>query len=487
MNGEWEPSSDPFSGPYQAPPDEIQFSLLLTVCCFLVCLSGVGLIFWGSTSSGLLADSPTASRDLERLASRMLSFESRLPELSFFEQIMYRLGGQDDDSYEEIRLWYEELVALNPDPLDELYLGILTGEAGLKGDLIHLIGRWNNKEAPFPFFQRLLNMVYTHEGSGHSDYETTQAKLAEWVPGNWFYFHVAQRLAEQNGDRLLAQNLQGQFYGLTDPLLWKWRVLLIIEMMMVGLGLIFLFRLGFARNNRMTRRGTEGCCGHTPWTFSEGIAVLARAGALTIFLIGLVVVMPKGLMFLEDYGFVLLYVPSIVLAAGLLFRPKHQSLFRVLGCSNPIQRIRWSFPVLLSVIALGLLGDWLIMIGGDAVDLSIHWSEWFLPQLIWGSQAEVWKISLEFVLLAPFFEELIFRGLLFTTLRAKFNGPISMIGSAFLFALAHGYGFMAFLTVFWSGLLWAWIYERTGSVIPGMCAHAVNNGLVVYSLVTFFR
>jgi membrane protease YdiL (CAAX protease family) len=46
---------------------------------------------------------------------------------------------------------------------------------------------------------------------------------------------------------------------------------------------------------------------------------------------------------------------------------------------------------------------------------------------------------------------------------------------------------MAFLTVFWSGCLWAWAYERTGSVIPGTIAHAVNNGIVVYSLVAFFR
>jgi len=72
-------------------------------------------------------------------------------------------------------------------------------------------------------------------------------------------------------------------------------------------------------------------------------------------------------------------------------------------------------------------------------------------------------------------------------LRAKFGFTASMFGSAMVFALAHGYGPIAFLAVFWSGMLWAWLYERTGSVIPGMCAHAVNNGLVVYFLVAVFR
>jgi len=117
----------------------------------------------------------------------------------------------------------------------------------------------------------------------------------------------------------------------------------------------------------------------------------------------------------------------------------------------------------------------------------VNWRDWFLPQLVWGSQLDLFKTGFEVVLLAPVFEEIIFRGLLYSTLRAKFTIPISISGSALIFALAHGYGLVAFLTVFWSGLLWAWAYERTGSILPGICAHAINNGLVVYSLVAIFR
>jgi hypothetical protein len=139
------------------------------------------------------------------------------------------------------------------------------------------------------------------------------------------------------------------------------------------------------------------------------------------------------------------------------------------------------------VVALGLVGDWLIVIAGDTFQSSVHWNEWFVPQLVWGSQMDLVKTAIEFVVLAPLFEELIFRGILFTSLRKKFNFPISMVASGLVFALAHGYGLIAFLTVLWSGCLWAWAYERTGSVIPGTIAHAVNNGVVVYSLVAFFR
>jgi membrane protease YdiL (CAAX protease family) len=59
--------------------------------------------------------------------------------------------------------------------------------------------------------------------------------------------------------------------------------------------------------------------------------------------------------------------------------------------------------------------------------------------------------------------------------------------SAGIFALAHGYGLIGFLSVFWSGLIWAWIYERTGSLLPGMIAHAVNNLLVCLSVIALLR
>ncbi|MCA9480951.1 MAG: CPBP family intramembrane metalloprotease, partial [Nitrospira sp.] len=146
-----------------------------------------------------------------------------------------------------------------------------------------------------------------------------------------------------------------------------------------------------------------------------------------------------------------------------------------------------SLPVALMVVGVGLLGDWGMMIVGDSLGYTVHWTEWFVPDLVWGSWGQVLKTLTEFVLVAPFFEEIIFRGLLFPTLHAKVGGHLAIMGSALFFALAHGYGFVAFLAVLWSGLLWGWAYARTGSLLPGMIAHAINNGLVGYSLLAFFR
>ncbi len=468
--------------------EEIQFSPLLTVLCLLVCGAGMGLLFWAVTLSGDVRLASPESRDLERIASRMLGFESRLPELSSFEQVMYRLGGQDGETQEQIRSWYEERVDDQSRPLDGLYLGMIYGEAGLTDQLSQFVTNWESEKNPHALFRRLLEVGYGQSETLPADYAFLQARLAEEVPTNWFYFHLARRIAVQAGDRDFQAHLQLQAYQLTDPPLWKWRVLLVGEIVVIGIGVVLLLRLVIARlRGRAAQSQTDLDEIRVPWTFREGIAVLARGGALTILLMGLVAVLPDGLGIIEDFGIALLYLPPVVLTSMILCRSRKQSFLQAVGCSNVWQRLKSGLPLVVMLVALGLVGDWLIVLGGDAFQSSVHWTEWFVPQLIWGTRMELIKTTIDFVLLVPFFEELIFRGILFTTLRTKFNFPLSMVASGLIFALAHGYGMIAFLTVLWSGLLWAWAYERTGSVIPGMVAHAVNNGVVVYSLVAFFR
>src|SRR3989442_2580671 len=81
----------------------------------------------------------------------------------------------------------------------------------------------------------------------------------------------------------------------------------------------------------------------------------------------------------------------------------------------------------------------------------------------------------ESVVLTPVFEELVFRGLLFGTLRRGLGPAAAALVSAVVFAVAHGYGVLGFASVFVSGGLVAWAYERTGSPVPAITAHAGDN------------
>ncbi len=467
---------------------ELHFSSYLTALCMMVCLSGVALLLWSVSSSEVIPESLTASRDLERVASRLLGFESRLSDLSKVEKSLYHLWREDRHTQEQLRYWYAEIPQDRRSRLDQLYMGIFDGEAMLRPERMESVQVVPPVIQQTLIFQRILDAAYFDRKTTGVDYAGLQARLAEEVPANWFYFQLARRLASQSGDQYLRESLQRQLEQLTRHQLWKWRVLIIVEGLLGGIGFMcFVFMV--VRRFKLWKVQSESVIiQQTSFlTFHEGLAVLVRGGALSILLIVMLTGVPRGMTMLEEYGSLLLYLPTVAVTILLLCWPKEQSLLGVLGCHNFFQRIKSFLPLLLSVMALGFVGEWLLMFGGEAFGLSVHWTEWFLPQLVWGSQAELLKTLLEVVVLAPLFEEIIFRGIVFSALRAKFGLSVSLIGSAGIFALAHGYGPIAFLSVFWSGILWAWLYERTGSIVPGMCAHAINNGLVAYFLVAFFR
>ncbi|TKS57811.1 MAG: CAAX protease family protein [Nitrospira sp.] len=72
--------------------------------------------------------------------------------------------------------------------------------------------------------------------------------------------------------------------------------------------------------------------------------------------------------------------------------------------------------------------------------LTSHWVEWFDADLVWASPSKTAMSLVEYVIFAPVFEELAFRGLLFAILRRKFRFLPAALISASIFAIAHGYG-----------------------------------------------
>ncbi len=82
---------------------------------------------------------------------------------------------------------------------------------------------------------------------------------------------------------------------------------------------------------------------------------------------------------------------------------------------------------------------------------------------------------------APFAEELAFRGLLFPWLRARLGVPAGAVLSALCFAALHGATILIpALTVV--GVAFAVIYQRCGSLWPAIVAHGVFNGIMIVLL-----
>lgn len=85
------------------------------------------------------------------------------------------------------------------------------------------------------------------------------------------------------------------------------------------------------------------------------------------------------------------------------------------------------------------------------------------------------------VLLAPVGEELLFRGLIFGWLKARWGTWAGAFFSALLFAAVH-LSLSTFGPLFVMGLVLAYVYERTGSIYFSMLFHAIFNGVTFVSI-----
>jgi membrane protease YdiL (CAAX protease family) len=78
-------------------------------------------------------------------------------------------------------------------------------------------------------------------------------------------------------------------------------------------------------------------------------------------------------------------------------------------------------------------------------------------------------------LIPAVFEELLFRGAIMQSLR-RFGDGFALVASAILFGLMHG-NFTQGVTATMMGLLFGYFVLRTGSILPAMIIHFVNNAL----------
>lgn len=95
-----------------------------------------------------------------------------------------------------------------------------------------------------------------------------------------------------------------------------------------------------------------------------------------------------------------------------------------------------------------------------------------------------WVLLLAAAIGAPLAEEFLFRGFLYSGLRASPLGFLGTVAITSLFwAVLHmDYSLDGVIMVLVIGAYFAWLRERSGSVWPSIGAHAIYNGLIVLAL-----
>lgn len=74
----------------------------------------------------------------------------------------------------------------------------------------------------------------------------------------------------------------------------------------------------------------------------------------------------------------------------------------------------------------------------------------------------------------PIAEEIFFRGFMYSAVKKRFGVFAAMIGTAAIFAVLHGH-LVGFLPIMALGLLLAYLYEKTGSLVSSICVHVMHN------------
>ncbi|OOG23252.1 CAAX protease family protein [Thioalkalivibrio denitrificans] len=429
-----------------------------------------------------------------RKADRHLYFYGGYENVPAWERAMHRMlfGPRDAVEKQSIDIYAETLewFARNPDRTRPwnvqntrarwLIALAETGQIEAFAEGLEVLGVGPEEDV----LRATLAYAYGVEGE-----TLTPAELrygARMVPGGWGRDHLRMRLAERAGDMetadafRVALALRGQ--EMRDRLRW----LAAFVAATLGLGVILLLRRRVFTHPPPWRAAVL----EEPWHAGQGFAVIVRA-ALYAILIAL------GLSLFQQHYFrpgilsmwstLVVALPMLWLIHRHLLRPRGIGYVQAFGLTLRGVGVRAFAAVTLAVICIQWGGNMLISWLGWAAGLEGHWSQGIHELAYFGSLRNALLTATNVVVWAAVIEEIAFRGLIYVTLRSVMRPWMAIVLSAALFSGLHLYSLVAMLSVFWSGLVLAWSFERFRSLLPAMVAHGIGNALAVSTLMLFYR
>lgn len=177
----------------------------------------------------------------------------------------------------------------------------------------------------------------------------------------------------------------------------------------------------------------------------------------------------SGLLFgsSSDYHFMLTMLVSaavVVTVTGVVERLRYRAM-------TPIKAARDGFDA--RAILWGVIFMVAVSVVISPLDALLPDDRQTLPEGGWA--------MLTAVVIAPIFEELIFRGRLYNLLRHNCSPSIAVMLSALVFAVAHG-SVVVGVSAFLSGIIFGYFYLLKRSVIAPIILHICNNA-IAYALI----
>jgi len=166
----------------------------------------------------------------------------------------------------------------------------------------------------------------------------------------------------------------------------------------------------------------------------------------------------------------------LVAVSALLIRVRGGNVRKYLA----LQPFSWS-------VGIGMLGLLLIfMIGSQALTYLLNESPLVFVDPLYQSVSSVWLLIFAMVIVAPIYEELIFRGLLWSAIAEQFSNVanaehrgaiVASLVTSVIFAAIHlQYGIYEISTIVVLALIFCYARIKSGSLVLPMLLHVVNNG-----------
>ncbi len=276
--------------------------------------------------------------------------------------------------------------------------------------------------------------------------------------GHWYSDTVRRRIAELEANTSAADSARKRMSGRVDRLMAVGNAQQWMSLALGALGVLALggwcLRSGPLAEARWAAQ----------WSFGSGMAVSALAAAVYLW----------HPFFFSVFDLDTLWGGLASLAVIWVLRPKDGPgflpIFGLTGRSwRLIAVVTWS-GILVDQL---LTAIWTVGLWGDQVGWGFY-DEW----IFWGSRWMVITSLLNGSLFAPVFEELIFRGVFYGTLRTRLRMWPALVLNALFFTVWHGYNLEGSAWIFASGLLFAYLYERSRSLIPPMIVHGFMNLMI---------
>ena len=149
-----------------------------------------------------------------------------------------------------------------------------------------------------------------------------------------------------------------------------------------------------------------------------------------------------------------------------------------------LKRFSWT-------VGVGMLGLLLIfMIGSQALTYLLNESPLVFVDPLYQSVSSVWLLIFAMVIVAPIYEELIFRGLVWSAIAEQFSDAtysehrgavIASLVTSVIFAVIHlQYGLYEISTIVVLALLFCYARIKSGSLVLPMLLHIINNGAAMW-------